>query len=73
MDDKFLSTVASHHGFPECIASDHDPLFCGHFWDEFISLVDMILTFSTALQPQTDGIAGVMNHNMKQLLCIYIK
>ena len=31
-------------------------------------LLNMTLTLSTALSPQTDGIAEVMNHTMEQLL-----
>ena len=63
--DKFLSTVVSQHGLPKCITSDFDPHFCCHFWDQLMSLLDMTLTFSMALHPQTDGIAGVMNHSME--------
>ena len=63
--DKFLSMVVSQHGLPECIMSDHDPRFCGHFWEELMSLLDMMLTFSTASHPQTDGMAEVTNHTME--------
>ena len=63
--DKFLSMVDSQHGLPECITSNCDPCFCGHFWDELISLLDMILTFSMASHPQTDGIAEVTNHGIE--------
>ena len=60
--DKFLSTVVTQHRLPECIMSDHNPHFCGHFWEELMSLLDMMLTFSMASHPQTDGIAEVTNH-----------
>ena len=63
--DKFLSTVVSQHGIPECIMSDYDPHFHGHFWEELMSLLDIILTFSMALCPQTDGMAEVTNHTME--------
>ena len=49
--NKFLSTVVSQHGLPECIMNNHDPRFSGHFWDELISLLDMIFTFYAALHP----------------------
>ena len=66
MADKFLSMVVSYHGLLECITlSDHDPHFYGHFWDELISLQDMILTFSMASHPWTDGIDEVMNCTME--------
>ena len=60
-----LSMVVSQHGLPECITSNYDPCFCGHFWDELMSLLGMILTFSTASYPQTDGMAEVANHTME--------
>ena len=63
--DKFLSTVVSQHRLPECIMSDRDPCFRGHFWEELMSLLDMMLTFSTALHPQTDGMAEVMNRTVE--------
>ena len=63
--DKFLSMVVSQHRLPECIMSDHDPCFRGHFWEELMSLLDTILTFSMALHPQTDRMAEVTNHTME--------
>ena len=64
--------VGSQHGLPECIMSDHNPRFHGHFWDDLLSLLGMTLTFSIALHPQTIGIAEVTKHTMKQLLHIYV-
>ena len=69
--DIFLSMVVSQNGFPECIMSNHDPCFYGHFWDEFMSLLDMTLIFSMALHLQTDRMAEVTNHNMEKLLQIH--
>ena len=63
--DKFLSTVVGQYGLPECITNHCDPRFCGLFWDELISLLDMTLTFSMALHPQTDRIAEVMKHTIE--------
>ena len=57
--------VVSQHGLPECIKSNCDPHFCGHFWDELIYLFDTKLTFSIALHPQTDRMAEVMDYNME--------
>ena len=68
MADNFLSTVVNQNELPECIKSDHDPHFCGHFWDKLMSLLVMTLTFSMASHPQTDGMAEVTNHTMEQLL-----
>ena len=66
--EKFLSTMVSQHSLPEWIMSNHNPHFCGHFWDEFISLLDMTLTFSMASYSQTNPIAEETNHAMEQLL-----
>ena len=49
--NKFLSMVINQHGLPEYITSDRDPHFYGHFWEGLMSLLDMTLTFSTALHP----------------------
>ena len=65
MADKFLSTVVNQNGLPECIISEPDPHFYGHFWDEFISLLDTTQTFSTASHPQTDRIVRVTNSTME--------
>ena len=62
---KFISIVVSQHRLPECIMSDHDPRFRGHFWEELMSLLDTTLTFSTASHPQTDGMAEVTNRTME--------
>ena len=56
--NKFLSIVGSQHGLLECIVSNHDPRFCGHFWDDLMSLLDIILTFSMDSHLQTDRMAG---------------
>ena len=63
--NKFLSMVVNQHGLPECITSDHDPRFHGHFWEELMSLLDMTLTFGMASHPQTDGMAEVTNCTME--------
>ena len=62
---KILSIVISQHGLPECIMSDCNPCFCGHFWEELMSLLNITLTFSMALYPQADGMAEVMNHTIE--------
>ena len=65
MADKFLSSMVSQYGLPECIMNYHDPCFHGNFWEELMALLDTTLTFSIALQPQTDRISEVMNHTIE--------
>ena len=67
-----LSIVVSQNNLPKCITSDREPHFLGYFWDELISLLDTTLTFRMASHPQTNGIAGVTNHTMEQLLYMHI-
>ena len=65
MAARFLSMVVSMHRLLECITSHRDPHFFGHFWDEFMFILDIILTFIIASHPQTDRIAKVMNCTME--------
>ena len=51
--------------------SDYDPQFCGHFWDQLIFLLEMIITFSMTLHPQTDRMAEVTNYTVEWLLYIH--
>ena len=59
--DKFLSMVVSQHRLLDFIMSDCDSHFCGHFWEELMSLLDTKLTFGMASHPQTDRMAELMN------------
>ena len=63
--NKFLSMVVSQHELPECITSNCDPNFYGHFWEELIPLLDTTLTFTMASHPQTDRMAEVTNCTME--------
>ena len=63
--DIFLSIVVSQHRLPKCTMSDYDPHFHGHFWEELMSLLEMVLIFSMASHYQTDGMAEVVNHTME--------
>ena len=63
--DKFLSMLVNQHGLLEHIMSNCDPCFCGHYWGELMSLLDMALIFSMVSHPQTDRIAEVTNHTME--------
>ena len=72
MAEKFLSMVLSQHGLPEYIISYCNPHFCGHFWNELLSLLDIPLTFTMASHPHTDGMAEVTSCTMEQLLQIHV-
>ena len=36
----FLDIVCKHHGFPQTLVSDRDPLFISKFWRSFFALVE---------------------------------
>ena len=61
MVDKLLTTMVRQYDLPECVASDCDLQFCGHFWNKLMSLLDTVFTFSIASDPQTDGMIEVTN------------
>ena len=69
--EKIFSTVVSQQGIPECIMSDHDPHYCGHFWDGLISFLDTTPTLNIASHPQNNRIAEIKNHTMEQILLIH--
>ena len=60
--------VVCQYGIPEYIMSNYNPRFHVHLWDELMSLLDMALTFSMALHPQTNGMAEVINYTMEKLV-----
>ena len=72
MAEKFLGMVVIQYGLPKCITSNHDPQFCGLFWDDLMSLLNTALIFSMATHPQTDGMAEVTSHAIEQLLYIHV-
>ena len=57
--------VVSQHRLLECIISNCDPHSHGHFYNELMSLLNITLTFSMALHPQTDGMAELMNYTIE--------
>ena len=65
MADRFLNMVVSQYKLPRHIISDCDPRFHSNFWDKLMPSLNIILTFSMALQPQTDGMAEATKHTME--------
>ena len=65
MAEKFLRFMVSQQGLPEYITNNHDPSFCGHFGNKLVSLLDITITFSSALQPQSNVMAKVANCTME--------
>lgn len=53
--EKFVEGVVKLHGMPRSIVSDQNPIFIGHFWNEFFKLSGTELKVSSSYHPQTDG------------------
>nr|GEZ97081.1 putative reverse transcriptase domain, ribonuclease H-like domain, aspartic peptidase domain protein [Tanacetum cinerariifolium] len=51
----YLKEVATRHGIPVSIISDHDPRFASKFWRSLQNALGTRLDMSTAYQPETDG------------------
>ncbi|XP_039116445.1 uncharacterized protein LOC120251856 [Dioscorea cayenensis subsp. rotundata] len=55
LEELFLGEIIRLHGIPVSITSDRDSTFISWFWRSLQSPLGIILTFSTAFYPQTNG------------------
>nr|GEZ73632.1 Ty3/gypsy retrotransposon protein [Tanacetum cinerariifolium]GFA55587.1 Ty3/gypsy retrotransposon protein [Tanacetum cinerariifolium] len=51
----FVEAIIKHHGIPETIVSDRDPIFVSKYWTQLFKLSGTQLNHSTTYHPQTDG------------------
>nr|GFA75227.1 reverse transcriptase domain-containing protein [Tanacetum cinerariifolium] len=51
----YLKEVATRHGIPVLIISDHDPRFASNFWRSFQNTLGTRLDMSTAYHPEADS------------------
>lgn len=47
----FMEIVVKHHGFPNTIMSDRDPIFVSQFWKQLFAFSGTTLKHSTTYQP----------------------
>ncbi|MBW0547191.1 hypothetical protein O181_086906 [Austropuccinia psidii MF-1] len=76
MDTALLiwNRVISHTGFFKNIISDRDPKFSSAFWTNLHKILGTKLSFSTAYNPQTDGLAESMIQTLEEIIrrfCAY--
>ncbi|MBW0501542.1 hypothetical protein O181_041257 [Austropuccinia psidii MF-1] len=67
--------VISHTGLFQNIISDRDSKFTVALWTNFQNLFGTKRSFSTAYQPQTDGLAERMIQNLEEIIrryCAYV-
>lgn len=64
---RFCDRVYAEHGLPRITISDRDTRFTSKFWTELMKALNIRQNMSTALHPQTDGLAEATNKNT---LCV---
>ncbi|MBW0507457.1 hypothetical protein O181_047172 [Austropuccinia psidii MF-1] len=70
----FWNNIISTCGVPKIIISDRDPKLTSEFWTNLSDMLGTKIAFSTAYQPQTDGLAERMIQTMEDILrgfCAY--
>ena len=68
----FKDHVYRHHGLPQVIISDRDPIFMSKFWQELFSLLGTKLRPSSAYHPQTDGQTEVVNKKVEEMIRAFV-
>ncbi|MBW0575092.1 hypothetical protein O181_114807 [Austropuccinia psidii MF-1] len=70
----FWNNIISTCGVPKIIISDRDPKFTSEVWTNLYDILGTKLAFSTAYNPQTDGLSERMIQTMEDILrrfCAY--
>jgi len=64
----YLDNVYRHHGLPQAIISDRDPIFTSNVWQHLFKLTDIKLFMSSAYHPQMDGQTKRLNQCLEGFL-----
>ena len=68
MADQFIKKVVKYHGIPRSITTDRGSMFTSHFWQRFMSMLNIKWRPTVAYHPQANGQTERMNATIKQLL-----
>ncbi|MBW0564618.1 hypothetical protein O181_104333 [Austropuccinia psidii MF-1] len=64
----FWKKIISTCGVPKIMISDRDPKLTSEFWTNLYEVLETKLAFSTAYNPQTDGLAERMIQTMEEII-----
>jgi hypothetical protein len=65
----FFAEIVRLHGIPSSIVSDRDPVFTSSFWRELFRLAGVMLQFTSAFHPQSDGQSEATN----KIISMYLR
>jgi hypothetical protein len=65
----FFTDIVRHHGVPQSIVSDRDPVFTSTFWRELMQLMGTKLHMTSAFHPQSDGQTEATN----RIIVMYLR
>ena len=68
----FKNNVYRHHGIPENIISDRDPIFMSKFWKSLFKLLGTKISPSSAYHPQTDGQSEILNRKIEEMIRSFV-
>lgn len=67
----FKQHIYRHHGLPDKIISDRDPIFMSRFWKALFASLKTKISPSTAYHPQTDGQTEISNRKVEEMIRTY--
>jgi transposase InsO family protein len=68
----YINNVTKHHGNPEKILTDRDPLFTSKFWKEYLRQMGIKRVLTTAYHPEANAQVERINHSIQQYLRAYV-
>jgi transposase InsO family protein len=68
LEELYMSRIMCLHGVPKRIMSDRGSQFTSKFWEKLHEFMDIMLNFSSAYHPQTDGQTERTNQILEDML-----
>ena len=68
----FRNQVYRHHGLPQSIFSDRDPISMGKFWSYSFKILGTKLSPYSTYHPQTDGQTEVINRKVEEMIRAFV-